>query len=167
MLGTGWEKLGHAFSELLDLGQLVYLTVLLCVAALLGGIVGFQREKTGKAAGLRTHMLVAVGAALFVLVPAGEGMQTTDLSRVVQGIVTGVGFLGAGVILKLTEKREIRGLTTAASLWLVAAIGMAIGFGRPGTALIGTIIAFVILDVFNRFETSALNEEDDKPQNPV
>jgi putative Mg2+ transporter-C (MgtC) family protein len=85
------------------------------LAALLGGLVGLEREMTGKAAGLRTHMLVSLGAAMFVLTPLEVGMGVGDLSRVIQGVVTGVGFLGAGAILKRDEEGKIHGLTTAAS----------------------------------------------------
>ena len=84
------------------------------LAALLGGLVGFQREQAGKAAGLRTHMLVALGAAFFVMIPYQAGMPLADLSRVLQGIITGVGFLGAGTILKRPAEEHIEGLTTAA-----------------------------------------------------
>src|ERR671936_589544 len=104
--------------------QLIRVTVRLLVAALLGGCIGFERQREHKAAGLRTHILVSMGAALFTIAPLEAGMTIADAGRVFQGIATGIGFIGAGTILKLTEEQEIKGLTTAAGLWLMAAIGM-------------------------------------------
>jgi putative Mg2+ transporter-C (MgtC) family protein len=97
-------------------------------------------------------MLVAVGAALFVFVPLQSGFEVADLSRVLQGLVSGIGFLGAGAILKLSDKQEIRGLTTAASLWMTAAIGVAVGMGREATAIFSTLLALVILSAMARFK---------------
>src|SRR5262245_4080251 len=122
-----WEVVAEDFSDLPDAAQVVRLMVRLGLAALVGGCLGYEREMSGKAAGLRTHMLVAVGAALFVLVPQQAGMQIADLSRVLQGLIAGIGFLGGGAILKLSDRVEIRGLTTAATIWLTAAIGVAAG----------------------------------------
>src|SRR5215510_10803809 len=115
-----------------DARQLARIVIRLLVAMLLGAIVGVQREQTGKPAGLRTHMLVALGAALFVLAPLEVGMGSDGLSRVIQGLATGIGFIGGGAILKLSEEREIRGLTTAAGVWMTAAVGVAVGLGRIG-----------------------------------
>src|SRR4051794_25746863 len=95
------------------------------LAAMLGGVLGVERERSGKSTGLRTHMIVALGAAMFALVPQQAGMTLADMSRVIQGIVAGIGFIGAGAILKHSEANEVYGLTTAAGLWLTAAIGMA------------------------------------------
>lgn len=148
---SSWHALVQDFADLSDPARLTHVAVRLLLAALLGGILGYQREKVGKAAGLRTHMLVAVGAALFVLVPQLDGMSLEDLSRVMQGVITGIGFLGAGTILKLAEDREIKGLTTAASIWLTAAIGIAVGLGRLGSALLAGLLALVILEVLIRF----------------
>ena len=121
--------------------------VRVAVAAALGGAVGLERELDEKAAGLRTHVLVSVGAALFTLVGAygfGEFPRgSIDPSRIAAQIVTGVGFLGAGVIFR--QGFTIRGLTTAASLWLVAAIGMAAGAGFWKGALIATGAAIISL----------------------
>jgi putative Mg2+ transporter-C (MgtC) family protein len=89
----------------------------LLVAVALGGLLGYEREAVGAAAGLRTHMMVAVGSALFVLVPQQAGMPMEDISRVIQGIAAGIGFLGAGAILKQKEVQAIKGLTTAAGIW--------------------------------------------------
>lgn len=114
----------------------------LVVAALLSGLVGFERQAKQKAAGLRTHMLVGLGAALFTLVGA-YGFDTGDASRVSAQIVTGVGFLGAGAIFR--QGVTVRGLTTAAGLWAVAAVGMTAGAGLVMGAIVTTAIALVIL----------------------
>src|SRR5689334_16483600 len=87
-----------------DKQQLVRMLVRLLIAAILGAIVGFERERTGKEAGIRTHMLVALGAAMIVLGPLQSGMNSDELSRIIQGLVTGIGFIGGGAILKLQEK---------------------------------------------------------------
>src|SRR5215207_75310 len=121
-----WQELT---SGLPDGRQLVHVLIRLMAATLLGAVVGMQREKAGKPAGLRTHTLVCLGTTVFVLACGGVGMSLDGLSRVIQGIVTGIGFIGAGSILKLSEERDIRGLTTAAGLWLTAAIGIACGVG--------------------------------------
>jgi putative Mg2+ transporter-C (MgtC) family protein len=127
----------------------------LLVAAILGGVLGFQRERAHQAAGLRTHTLVTVGAALFMLLVRHIGGDSADLARVMQGIVTGIGFIGAGAIIKLDKEHEVRGLTTAAGIWLATAIGMAAGLGRLELALPGTLIAFVVLSVLRKIETTA------------
>jgi len=134
------------FSDVGDAEQFTRLAVRLLVAAILGGILGLQRERHGKAAGVRTHMLVALGAALFVLVPQQGGMNEEDLSRVIQGVVAGVGFLCAGSILK-SDDDHVRGLTTAAGIWLTAAIGVAAGLGREMTAALCALLALAILSM--------------------
>ena len=133
------------FSDVPDLAQATRIVVRLTLAALLGGLLGLERENKGKAAGVRTHMLVAMGAALFVLIPQQAGIQPADLSRVIQGVVAGIGFLCAGSILKSEDEDRVRGLTTAAGMWLTAAIGMAAGLGREATAVISTALALVVL----------------------
>src|SRR5262245_32850632 len=140
-------------SGLPDVRQMVSLVTRLLTAMILGALVGAQRESIGKPAGLRTHMLVAMGAALFVLAPLEAGMELYGISRVIQGIVTGIGFIGAGAILKLQEKREIEGLTTAAGIWMTAAIGIAAGLGRWGLALVSTVLAWITLSVIGKIET--------------
>lgn len=127
--------------------------VRLIIAVILGAAVGVQREHTGKPAGLRTHMLVAMGGALFVLAPLEFGMNSDGLSRVIQGLVTGIGFLGAGAILKLQEKREIEGLTTAAGIWMTAAVGITAGLGRWGLAFVSTVLTWITLSIMGRIET--------------
>jgi putative Mg2+ transporter-C (MgtC) family protein len=133
-----------------DAAQLVRVLVRMVVAAALGGFLGLERERAGKAAGLRTHMLVALGSAVFVLFPAEAGMGTGDLSRVIQGVATGIGFIGAGTILKNAENEEIQGLTTAANIWLTAAIGMAVGAGQLWLPVVCAVAAWVILFVLSR-----------------
>lgn len=147
---TWWEQFARTaaaeFSDVPDLAQFTRLMLRLLVAALLGGLLGLQRERHGKDAGVRTHMLVALGAALFVLVPQQAGMEANDLSRVIQGVVAGVGFLCAGTILKSSDD-QVRGLTTAAGIWLTAAIGIAAGLGREMTAALSTVLALAILSM--------------------
>ncbi|SHN18722.1 MgtC/SapB family protein [Rhizobacter sp. OV335] len=139
------QTLLEEFSDLADVEQITRVLLRLTLAALLGGVLGYERQSQGKAAGIRTHMLVAMGAALFVLVPQQGGMQVADLSRVIQGVVAGVGFLGAGAILKLRDEEQVLGLTTAAGVFMTAAIGVACGLGRESTALLSTLLALVVL----------------------
>lgn len=133
------------FSDGTDTEQITRVVLRLLTAALLGGMLGWEREHQGHAAGVRTHMLVAMGAALFVLVSQQIGMQADDMSRVIQGVTAGVGFLCAGTILKGDKPGDVKGLTTAAGIWLTAAIGVAAGLGREFTALLGTLLALAIL----------------------
>jgi putative Mg2+ transporter-C (MgtC) family protein len=130
--------------------QITRILTRLTLAAVLGGVLGYEREHQGKAAGIRTHMLVAMGAALFVLVPQQAGMTIADMSRVIQGIVTGIGFLGAGAIIKNRSEENVQGLTTAAGVWLTAAIGIACGLGRESTAILSTLLALIVLAVAPR-----------------
>jgi len=125
--------------------QLIRVVTRVLAAALLGALLGWERQRAGKSAGLRTHMLVALGAALFVLFPAEAGMSIADLSRVIQGVATGIGFIGAGTILKRAEAEHVEGLTTAASIWLTGAIGMAVGAGQVWLSALCAISAWVIL----------------------
>ena len=135
----------HEFSDLSDVEQGTRVTLRLVLAVLLGGLLGMEREQQGKEAGVRTHMLVSLGAALFVLVPDMAGAMDDAMSRGIQGVVAGVGFLGAGTILKSNRNDEVKGLTTAAGVWLTAAIGVTIGLGHEATALLAAVMAFVIL----------------------
>ena len=116
-------------SALVGPGELAQAPLRLLVAAVAGAVIGVQRQHVGRTAGVRTHMLVSRGAALTVVAAIAAGMSPEHVSRVIQGVSAGIGFIG-GVILKLTEKQEVRGLTTAAGLWMIAAIGMAAGLGR-------------------------------------
>lgn len=149
-----WERVvntvGAEFSDVADVEQITRLLVRLLLAALLGGVLGYEREQQGKAAGVRTHMLVAMGAALFVLVPQLGGMQVADMSRVIQGVIAGIGFLGAGAIIKNRSEENVHGLTTAAGVWMTSAIGIACGLGRELTAVIGTLLALAVLALVPR-----------------
>jgi putative Mg2+ transporter-C (MgtC) family protein len=137
-----WEELT---SGVPDRRQLARVVIRLLVAVLLGAVVGIERERAGKAAGLRTHMLVTLGTAVFILACSGAGIASDGLSRVVQGIVTGIGFIGGGSILKGADERDVHGLTTAASVWVAAAVGIAVGLGNLGVALLSTLFALAIL----------------------
>lgn len=145
-----WEAvlatLASEFSDLSTPEQFTQVTLRLLLAALLGGLLGFERETSGKAAGVRTHMLVAIGSALFVLVPAQMGAEHDAMSRVIQGLVAGIGFLCAGTIIKGDSMTEVKGLTTAAGIWLTAAIGITIGLGREATAVLATLLALFIFN---------------------
>lgn len=157
-----WEvilaTLTSEFSDLSDIEQATRVTLRLLLAAFLGGILGYERERQGKAAGVRTHMLVCLGAALFVLAPEQGGAMDDAMSRVIQGVVAGVGFLCAGTIIKSDGLAEVTGLTTAAGLWLTAAIGVAIGLGHEATAILATLLALFILHLL-----PLILEKDDKP----
>ncbi|MFO2464247.1 MgtC/SapB family protein [Pseudomonas sp. 15FMM2] len=148
-----WQTLQAEFNGIGDAQQVTQITLRLLFAALLGGILGFEREHKGKAAGVRTHMLVAMGAALFVLVPQISGAEADAMSRVVQGVIAGIGFLGAGTILKgkaQDAEENVKGLTTAAGLWMTAAIGVAAGMGKESTAVLSTVLALVVFSVMPR-----------------
>ena len=135
-----------------DANEAAQVTIRLLAALIAGAIVGLQREHSHASAGLRTHMLVSMGVTLFVFVGADVGMGHDAQSRVIQGIATGVGFLGAGAILKMRDSLEIHGLTTAAGIWMTAAIGVAIGFGRLGVAAIGVVFAWFVLAIVVKTE---------------
>ena len=143
-----WQEVGQTiaaeFSDLPDAAQVTRILLRLTLAAVLGGLLGIEREQKGKAAGVRTHMLVAMGAALFVLLSQQAGMPPSDLSRVIQGVIAGIGFLGAGTILKGDDEDKVRGLTTAAGIWLTAAIGVAAGMGHESTAVLSTLLTLAI-----------------------
>jgi len=127
--------------------------VSLLVASLLGALVGFERQLHGRWAGLRTHIMVSLGAAVFIAasvqmtarLEASATLAVDCASRVIQGIAAGVGFLGAGTILKMADRMEIKGLTTASSIWLAAAIGTASGLRLYLLAVTGTLISLVVL----------------------
>ncbi len=149
MIEIIWSELT---SGLPDSTQLAHALIKMVAAMLLGAVVGLQREQAGKAAGLRTHILVALGTALFVIASSAIDMSPDGLSRVIQGIATGIGFIGAGAILKLSETREIQGLTTAAGIWMTAAIGVTVGLGGLGLAIFGTIFTWLVLTSIGAIE---------------
>ena len=134
------------------------LVLRLVVALVLGGVIGLERELTGQAAGLRTHMTVALGAALFGVVsaysfgdfihPRADTNYQIDVTRIASNIVTGVGFLGGGIILK--QGGSVRGLTTAASMWVTAAVGLAVSLGSYIEALVATTALILALTGLRR-----------------
>jgi putative Mg2+ transporter-C (MgtC) family protein len=139
------------------------LTLRLAAGLALGAVIGFEREMHGQPAGFRTHSLVATGAALFTIVSAfGFSGPGADPTRVAAQIVSGIGFIGAGTILQY--RGHIRGLTTAASLWSVAAVGMAAGAGLYIMAAVGTALIVVILTVLNGVERLARRHLDLPPE---
>ena len=144
-----WQELTSGLPDARELARVI---IRLLAAMLLGAIVGLERESTGKPAGLRTHMLVALGSALFVIVPLELGMSLAEVARIAQGVATGIGFIGAGAILKLSEEREIQGLTTAAALWVTAAVGMTVGLGGLGIGALSVMLAWVILAIVGRIQ---------------
>lgn len=133
-----------------DAHQLVRIIVRLLMALVVGASIGIQRQLTGHVAGLRTHMLISLGTTLFVLACLDLGHDA--LSRVIQGIATGVGFLGTGAILKLEQPREIFGLTTAAGIWLTAGASVCAATGHYITALLAVVFAWCVLALLVGFE---------------
>jgi putative Mg2+ transporter-C (MgtC) family protein len=146
---SAWDAIAQTvveeFSDLGSIEEVTQLVVRLVLAALLGGLLGLQRESQGKAAGVRTHMLVAATSALIVVVSLQSGMNDDGLSRVLQGLLAGVGFVCAGAILKLEREEQVHGLTTAAGVWMTAGIGIAAGLGREMSAVVSTLLVLGIL----------------------
>ncbi|MBV4535922.1 MULTISPECIES: MgtC/SapB family protein [Pseudomonas] len=169
-MDSGWEKIWQTvqaeFADVTNEEEVTRILLRLLMAAMLGAVLGFEREHKGKSAGVRTHMLVSMGAALFVLAPSMAGADEQALSRVIQGIVAGIGFLGAGTILKGNGKdtSHVKGLTTAAGLWMTAAIGTAAGMGREATALISTVLALLVLATMPMLVDKVEGENDEKQQ---
>jgi len=157
-----WTTVVSEFSDIPDLSTMTRIVVRLMLAAILGGILGYERELKARSAGVRTHMLVAVGAALFVLGPLQGGMEVSDLSRVVQGIIQGVGFLGAGAIIIRAGQHKVEGLTTAANIWATAGIGVVVGLGLEATAVLSTVVVLIILAAVPYIVPSTDQDETDK-----
>jgi putative Mg2+ transporter-C (MgtC) family protein len=147
MLDTILSTLRAEFADLSDPVQLTRVGVRLLVAVVLGAVLGYERELRHSSAGLRTHMLVALGVALVIVAAEQSGVAANDMSRVLQGVLAGIGFLGAGAILKQSDREQVKGLTTAASIWSTAAIATAAGLGKEATAVLATLLAVVILRV--------------------
>jgi putative Mg2+ transporter-C (MgtC) family protein len=144
-----WSELGL---ELPGASHALRTGIRLLVAVLLGAAIGLNREWKGQQAGLRTHVLVALGAALFTIVPLEDSEGDTALSEIAKGISAGIGFLGAGTILKLTDQQEVKGLTTAAGIWLTAAVGFAAGAGWIWPAVTTVALGLIALIFFRRVE---------------
>jgi len=136
--------------------DLLAISLRLALSVLAGALVGLNRDLHGKPAGVRTHALVSLGAALMVVVvlpPDGEEARRIDaLSRVIQGVLTGIGFLGAGVILRDPETRRVTGLTTAATVWLTALFGVACGAGFYAPVLVSMLLFSVVVTFGGRVE---------------
>ncbi len=144
----------HALGGLLDhWHEDVGVVVRLLVAAVLSGVLGWERESEHKSAGLRTHMLVGLGSALFMCIvgmeietfPHEPGIVRFDPIRVIQGVVAGIAFLGAGIIFVDKSQHRVRGLTTAASIWTTTGIGLTVGLGRYVLATLATALIWVVL----------------------
>jgi putative Mg2+ transporter-C (MgtC) family protein len=143
---SAWDTIANEFADVRDTDHLVQIIVRMAAAAVLGGVLGLEREVRRKPAGVRTHMLVALASAVIVLLPQQAGHTEESLSRVIQGLLAGIGLLCAGSILKSSgEEGHVRGLTTSAGVWMTAAIGVAVGMGRLGTAVLATLLALAIL----------------------
>ena len=121
----------------------------LLIGGLMGGLIGLEREMRAKGVGIRTHFIVALGSALFMIVSLYGFYDKFDTSRVAAGVVSGIGFIGAGVII--FQKNVIRGITTAAGLWVAAAVGLACGGGMYAIAAAATILTLVCLELFHVF----------------
>ena len=147
------EEVGQALAQefsVPDAATLAVIAARVLTAALLGGLIGWERERKGRAAGLKTHILVSIGSALFVLAPLLADIDGGDVTRVMQGIVSGIGFLGAGAIIKMEKDERVEGLTTAAGIWMTAAIGMAAGLGQEMVAVITTVVALMVVSAVPR-----------------
>ena len=163
-----WDELTAGFTS----GeQLVRVFVRLGIAVLMGTIIGYKRERDGKSAGLRTHIIVSLGSALFVLSVAEAGATSGELTRVVQGVATGIGFVGAGCIVKPNEQEvrgavrgAVRGLTTAADIWLTAAVGVCAGLGLPTIAITGMLLAIIALTIPRQKGAKKTNESSEEGQ---
>jgi putative Mg2+ transporter-C (MgtC) family protein len=147
-----WEELTFGLP---NSRMLIRILIRLLVATILGAIIGVQREHARKPAGVRTHILVCLGTAVFILSGSLMLIGPDAISRVIQGTVTGIGFIGAGSIIKLSDEPHVTGLTTAAGIWMTAAIGVAAGLGSHGVALLSTVFALVVLALAGPFEDRA------------
>jgi putative Mg2+ transporter-C (MgtC) family protein len=162
--------------QMLWTGELKEIFFRLGAAVLIGGILGINRELQHKPAGMRTHALVALGAALITLIavqlsPKGVAVDGNIVVRAIQGVITGIGFLGGGVILRSQDQRMVRGLTTAASIWVVAALGVACGVGFWQMALIAmgfSLLILVVGEPLEHFLHQMLpGHEEDELEKPV
>ena len=164
-MNSGWQAVWATakaeFSDLGDPADVTQVLMRLGLALILGGVLGFEREMSQRDAGMRTHMMVAVGAALFVVVPLQAGFSQDNMSRVLQGLVSGIGFLGAGAIMK--EGANITGLNTAATLWGSAAVGACAGADLIGEAVIAALFVLasntLLRPVVNRINRQPVKEE--------
>jgi putative Mg2+ transporter-C (MgtC) family protein len=123
----------------------ITMTLRLLLAAALGAAIGYQRERAGKPAGLRTHMLISIGAALFTIVSVFGFAGPADPSRIAAGVVTGIGFIGAGAIIFRSQEGYVSGLTTAATIWVSAGIGVAAGAGLYIASVVTAVVTLAVL----------------------
>ena len=147
------EEVGQALAQefsVPDAATLAVIAARVLTAALLGGLIGWERERKGRAAGLKTHILVSIGSALFVLAPLLAEIDGGEVTREMQGIVSGSGCMGAGAIIKMEKDERVEGLTTAAGIWMTAAIGMAAGMGQEMVAVITTVVALIVVSAVPR-----------------
>lgn len=152
------EKIGSWHIGIWPIGNFILCVIALVLSALLCGLIGFERERRGRAAGLRTHILVGLGSCIIMIISiyglpnikVGEEYLNRDVARLAAQVITGVGFLGAGAIIHKND--GIRGLTTAATIWMVMAIGLACGSFNFIFGIIGTIIVLLFLTVFKKVE---------------
>lgn len=138
----------------------------LLLSAVLSGLIGLERQVHRRSAGLRTHILVSLGSCLIMLTSVYvfaiyKEVVSVDPARIAAGVITGIGFLGAGTIIR--DREGVRGLTTAASLWMVAAIGLAVGCGFSNAAVFATVLTLVVLFLLRYFEDYVLDQESRKP----
>lgn len=138
------------------------------VALIAGGAIGWERQRRRKAAGLRTHMLVSLGAALLILVPAQLNSSIDGVGRIIQGIATGIGFLGAGEILHRSRPnrygQDVSGLTSAASVWVTAALGICAGAGLWQLTSLGTVLTLITLVLIKRLERMSMVPEQEESE---
>jgi putative Mg2+ transporter-C (MgtC) family protein len=144
LLATG--DLGDP-SQLSELGRLIFR---LALAMALGAIMGWQHERQGDAAGLRTHMLVAIGTTLFLLLLPQAGLSGTELGKVLASLLAGLGLLCAGILLRQRGNGRVVDLTSAGGIWVTGAIATAVGVGQATTAIVGTLFAAATLSVLRR-----------------
>jgi|APLak6261698768_1056241.scaffolds.fasta_scaffold27975_2 putative Mg2+ transporter-C (MgtC) family protein len=147
----------------MDISTELTLLPRLLIATVLGGIIGYEREIHGRAAGIRTYAAVSLGAAMFTIINA-HVPNLSDHTRIVSNIVTGIGFLGAGIIFRDAGNGLITGLTTAATLWATAAVGVAAGFGMYVISIFSTIILFLLLYLNNAPFIKRLKNKNNQPK---
>lgn len=147
----------------MDISTELTLLPRLLIATVLGGIIGYEREIHGRAAGIRTYAAVSLGAAMFTIINA-HVPNLSDHTRIVSNIVTGIGFLGAGIIFRDAGNGLITGLTTAATLWATAAVGVAAGFGMYVISIFSTIILFLVLYLNNAPFIKRLKNKNNQPK---
>ncbi len=151
-MDAAWEVVRGEFADL-SLSEAARIGIRLGIAGFLGGLLGFERERRGKDAGIRTHVLVCMGTALFATIPSLAHWNDEAISRVLQGVITGIGFIGAGTIVKHNGEGRVEGLTTSAGIWFTCAVGIAAGLGKEASAILGAIFGLVILSLLPNVAT--------------